>query len=117
MVTSSVQLSYLGAGGFYGNSLPLAAAFGWTGFDTLPDVVGELDAREVTDRAVSWLAEAGHEPFFAWVHYWNPHTMYEPPDELFERFYQGDPTSPRPASGDVRVHTLSRSTTTRAWKA
>ena len=41
---------------------PLAAAFGWTGFDTLPDVVGELDAREVTDRAVSWLAEAGHEP-------------------------------------------------------
>jgi len=72
---------------------PLAAAFGWAGFDTLPEVVGELDARVVTDRAVAWLAEPGSEPFFAWVHYWNPHTMYEPPDELFERFYQGDPAA------------------------
>lgn len=71
---------------------PLAAPFGWAGFDTIPDVQGELDASEVTDRAVRWLGDGAQEPFFAWVHYWNPHTMYEPPPEDFARFYTGDPT-------------------------
>jgi arylsulfatase A-like enzyme len=72
---------------------PLGRAFGWQGFDVMPDVVGVLDAAEVTDRALAWLAEPRDRPFFLWVHYWNPHTMYEPPDELFARFYQGDPTA------------------------
>jgi len=71
---------------------PLAAPFGWAGFDTIPDVEGELDASEVTDRVVRWLGDTAQAPFFAWVHYWNPHTMYDPPAEDFERFYTGDPT-------------------------
>jgi arylsulfatase A-like enzyme len=72
---------------------PLGPAFGWKGFDVLPEIAGELDAAEVTDRALAWLGEPRERPFFLWVHYWNPHTMYEPPDELFERFYHGDPTA------------------------
>lgn len=72
---------------------PLGRAFGWQGFDTLPEVEGVLDAVEVTRRAVAWLEEPRDQPFFMWVHYWNPHTMYEPPDEVFEQFYQGDPTA------------------------
>lgn len=72
---------------------PLGRAFGWKGFDTLPEVAGVLDAAEVTRRALDWLGGPREQPFFMWVHYWNPHTLYEPPDEVFEQFYQGDPTA------------------------
>jgi len=91
--TLSQSLERVGyaTGGFV-SAGPLASAFGWKGFEVMPPVVGVLDAAEVTDRALGWLGTKREEPFFAWVHYWNPHTLYDPPDELFERFYQGDPT-------------------------
>lgn len=36
-------------------------------------------ANEVTDRAVAWLVAEENRPFFLWVHYFDPHTPYEPP--------------------------------------
>jgi arylsulfatase A-like enzyme len=33
-------------------------------------------ANEVTDRAIGWLDEQNGEPFFLWVHYFDPHTPY-----------------------------------------
>lgn len=38
-------------------------------------------APRVSDAAVDWL-EGGSAPFFAWVHYYDPHLPYEAPDEL-----------------------------------
>ncbi len=43
-------------------------------------------AEEVSERALEWLEQSGHEePFFLWLHYFDPHDPYEPP-EAFLRF-------------------------------
>lgn len=39
---------------------------------------GEQDASDVTDLALAWIDEhRGKRPFFAWVHYSDPHAPYE----------------------------------------
>jgi arylsulfatase A-like enzyme len=49
-----------------------------------------------TDRAIEWLeANAGHGPLFAWVHYFDPHAPYVPPEGFAGRF--------EPADGDTRL--------------
>lgn len=37
-------------------------------------------ADEVTPPAIRWLENPVNRPFFLWVHYFDPHTPYEPPD-------------------------------------
>jgi arylsulfatase A-like enzyme len=72
----------------------LGQSFGWQGFETLPEVATQLDAREVTDRALAWLDELdGEQPFFLWVHYFDPHTLYEPPADLAASAYDGAPSA------------------------
>jgi arylsulfatase A-like enzyme len=67
------------------------AALGWTGFRAMPRVAKRLDSPEVTDRALAWLAQRDGAPFFLWVHYFDPHTPYEPDPAVAERFYAADP--------------------------
>ncbi len=38
---------------------------------------------ETTEAALAWLRRHGEEPFFAWVHYFDPHLPYEPPKPLY----------------------------------
>jgi arylsulfatase A-like enzyme len=76
------------------------------GFDHYDDVLtapgqpmrnsAERPANRVTSVAIAWLrarADASR-PFFAWVHYFDPHDPYEPPapfaDEFRERPYDGE---------------------------
>lgn len=60
------------------------------GFDTYddrvsrdPEAEARLDAErraaEVVDAALAWLDDAGAEPFFLWVHVYDPHAPYEAP--------------------------------------
>lgn len=60
------------------------------GFDVYDDQMGnvsiqteplhwERPAQAVTDRALTWLNGAGKDPFFCWVHYFDPHGPYTPP--------------------------------------
>jgi arylsulfatase A-like enzyme len=47
----------------------------------------ERAANSVTDAALSWLEERKPgRPFFAWVHYYDPHAPYQPPGPLAARF-------------------------------
>ncbi len=39
----------------------------------------EIDAARVTEKAVAWLKDR-KEPFFLWVHYFDPHADYAPPN-------------------------------------
>jgi arylsulfatase A-like enzyme/Tfp pilus assembly protein PilF len=55
------------------------------GFDVYDDTLPhgsegwlERKASETTTAALSWLRQARH-PFFAWVHYYDPHDPYDPP--------------------------------------
>jgi len=41
---------------------------------------------EVVDHALAWLAGEGDQPFFAWVHLYDPHSPYVPPEPYRSRF-------------------------------
>jgi arylsulfatase A-like enzyme/Tfp pilus assembly protein PilF len=43
-------------------------------------------ANDVTDRALGWLDGAAGSRFFAWVHYYDAHSPYEPPEPFNRRF-------------------------------
>ncbi len=77
----------------------------------------ERPGSEVVDRALAWLDErpavegAGvRVPFFAWVHLYDPHAPYEPP-EPFRSRHAGDPYGGEIASTDAQVARLT------AWLA
>ncbi len=40
---------------------------------------GERPADEVTDAAIRWLKQRRRQPFFIWLHYFDPHDDYLPP--------------------------------------
>jgi choline-sulfatase len=41
---------------------------------------------EVVDKAIEWLDQDARRPFFAWVHLYEPHAPYDPPDVMRVRF-------------------------------
>lgn len=45
---------------------------------------------ETTDKAVAWIAKAPSEPFFLWVHYWDPHEPNIPPEPFASQFETDD---------------------------
>ncbi len=45
---------------------------------------------EVMTDALAWLDKKKHKPFFAWIHLYDPHTPYDPP-EPFKSKYRGQP--------------------------
>jgi len=58
-------------------------------------------APEVSDRAIQWLEEnAKKKQFFLWLHYFDPHDPYEPPQE-YRSFDRGNRSD---KSGDRRTY-------------
>jgi arylsulfatase A-like enzyme/Flp pilus assembly protein TadD len=57
---------------------------------------------EVVDKALPWLESVEGEPFFAWLHFYDPHTPYAPPEPFKSRF-PGDPYSGEVAFMDAQV--------------
>jgi len=54
---------------------------------TLEEVINERSATRVTDAALQWLrARDGGRPFFAWVHYFDPHQPYQAPEPFTSKF-------------------------------
>ncbi|HUP61982.1 MAG TPA: sulfatase-like hydrolase/transferase [Thermoanaerobaculia bacterium] len=70
------------------SGFPLARQFGLArGFDVYDDAFElERSARETTDRAIAWLRSESQRPLFVWVHYYDPHDPYEPPEPYASRF-------------------------------
>src|ERR1051325_7581503 len=71
----------------------LARRFGLArGFDTWDEDFGqgaaERTAKATTDRALAFLKERSEQPFFLWVHYYDPHYPYTPPSPYRERYAQ-----------------------------
>jgi len=47
----------------------------------------ERSAEEVTEAALDWLrSRASAKPYFVWVHYYDPHAEYRPPEAYVRRF-------------------------------
>ncbi len=53
-----------------------------------------VDAETLNHRAIPWIHEHKHEPFFLFMHYWDPHTPYYPPARYRGLFYEGNPIDP-----------------------
>jgi arylsulfatase A-like enzyme/tetratricopeptide (TPR) repeat protein len=53
--------------------------------DRQPPGRAERSARETTDAAIAWLAGSTTRPVFLWVHYFDPHHPYEPPEPFRAR--------------------------------
>jgi len=99
------------------SSFVLDAVFGLDrGFDLYDDEMGvreqserfeaERKADRVVDAALDWLSEESQEPFFAWVHFYDPHTPYEPPAEYAARL--ADPYDGEIAFVDAQLTRLLR---------
>jgi choline-sulfatase len=56
------------------------------------DLAGtQRPANEVTDAALQWLDGQRKNPFFAWIHFYDPHTPYAPPEPLSSEFGRRGP--------------------------
>ncbi len=80
------------------SSFALSRRFGLArGFDAYDDADGrpERGARETTDIALARLGQAPAQPLFMWVHYFDPHFPYEPPEPYRARF------AARPYLGEI----------------
>jgi len=54
----------------------------------------QVDAEEINAVAVPWIERHRGEDFFLFLHYWDPHGLYLPPDEYRRLFYEGDERDP-----------------------
>jgi arylsulfatase A-like enzyme len=57
---------------------------------------------EVADEAIAWLDTVGREPFLLWVHLYDAHLPYEPP-EPFASTYRDDPYLGEIAFADTQI--------------
>ncbi len=74
------------------------------GFDESMSPQAERNARESVDLFLDWVEGGATGPFFAWLHLFDPHVRYEPPERYRTRFYSGDPTRGEGA----KLSTISR---------
>jgi arylsulfatase A-like enzyme len=58
-----------------------------------PQHIVERRGDATVDRALRWLTQSSEVPFFAWVHLFDPHGPYSPPDPFDRLHYTGDPRS------------------------
>lgn len=73
-----------------------------------PSLEEERRGDQVVDRALAWLEKGGSgeaRPFFLWVHLYDPHAPYDPPEPYRGRF-PGDPYRGEIAFADAQVGRL-----------
>lgn len=100
-------------------SAALDSRFGLNqGFDTYYDHfnlghsreihLDEIERRgdKVVDLALTWLGSHHQKPFFLWVHLYDPHAPYDPP-EPYARLYRTHPYDGEIAFADAQVGRLS----------
>ncbi|HSD29236.1 MAG TPA: sulfatase-like hydrolase/transferase [Vicinamibacteria bacterium] len=75
------------------SSFVLARRFGLArGFDVYDDELlaghAERTARHTTDRVLAYLDHPSSQPVLLWVHYYDPHAPYAPPEPFRSRYAQ-----------------------------
>jgi len=66
----------------------------------------ERPARETVAQASAWLEAHAREPFFLWVHLFDPHAPYAPPRALLQGRLAGEPYLAEVAAADAALGTL-----------
>ena len=62
-------------------------------------------ANEVLDKAIPWIEQSSTAPFFAWIHLYDPHAPYRPP-EPFATKYKGHPYNGEISFADSQIARL-----------
>ncbi len=71
----------------------------WPGMGSDKEARVKRNAELISAAAVQMLDDLpGGRPFFQFVHYWDPHTPYWPPEPYSGMFYEGDPRDPSKTS-------------------
>ena len=86
---------------------PLLSKYGLNhGFDLYQDQFEGTERKATTtaELALKWIAKASH-PYFAWIHFFDPHAEYDPPQEFASRF-QGKPYDGEIAYVDQQIGKL-----------
>ena len=65
---------------------------GWTEYHNLRHGKFLLTAADINAELVPWLARNAKGPWFGFVHYWDAHSPYLPPEPYRRRHYEGDPS-------------------------
>ena len=65
----------------------------------------ERPGNEVADRALAWLERVAFSRFFGWVHFYDPHAPYAPPEPYRSRF-ESEPYTGEIAFADAQVARL-----------
>lgn len=60
----------------------------------------DVDCEELNARAIPWLRQNKDDPFFLFIHYWDPHWPLRPPARYRDLFYEGNPFDPNNHSLD-----------------
>ncbi|KYH42338.1 MAG: hypothetical protein AYL33_003020 [Candidatus Bathyarchaeota archaeon B63] len=60
----------------------------------------QVDAEEINGAALQWIRENHDKDFFMFIHYWDPHSLYLPPEPYRRLFYDGDECDPENHSLD-----------------
>ncbi len=65
------------------------------GFDyfKFPLLSSQCTADVTMDRVEKWLKKNKKRKFFLWLHVYDPHMPYTPPEEFSRKYYKGDPYS------------------------
>lgn len=65
------------------------------GFETFyPCEEARRPGEETVDLVINWLSTRRNRPFFAWIHLFDPHWIYDPPAPYNGLYYDGDPYNP-----------------------
>jgi hypothetical protein len=59
-----------------------------------PEHVLERGGEATVDQALAWRASVEDGPVFLWVHLFDPHGPYAPPEPWDTAYYEGDPRAP-----------------------
>ena len=63
---------------------------GYESYEVLDGVEDGIRSALVTDRALAWLTRAGDDtPWFGFLHYFDPHNPYSPPDAYRTLWHEG----------------------------
>ncbi|MDP7975713.1 MAG: sulfatase family protein [Thermoprotei archaeon] len=73
-----------------------------------PSRIQRVQAEEINAMALPWIEQHQKEDFFLFVHYWDPHTPYMPPEKYRKMFYDG-------VYNDPSNHSLDELKSTPLW--
>ncbi len=92
----------------------------YTAFPRASGVTGKrpADPDQLAGLASKWLRSHGKEPFFLWIHFYDPHTPYEPPATYIKGMAPPPGMGPRLTAEEhlaIRLHQRDPSPAEREW--